>query len=193
MSIHLKFCLCGCRSQRLHNSAPLEPTGDSCLQSFMTLAVQKPRASLLPHAFLPLPFLKCTGHHEVAAMQNFCTKCECATRWNLPACGFRNDLFLSMQGTTPGAGVLVLLFLCWAPSAVRELQCLLDCAYLWGMQKRLVRLAASLSPQMRSQLPCRLRLNLSFPVLVFWFLFRLRAGDAWACRWCNSDPTKRCP
>lgn len=31
-SIHLKLCLCGCRSWRLHNSAPLELTGDSRLR-----------------------------------------------------------------------------------------------------------------------------------------------------------------
>lgn len=154
-SIHLKLCLCGCQSWRLHNSAPLEPTGDSCLQSFMMLAVQKPEVSFLPHASLRPSFLKCAGHHDIAAMQNFCTKYECcATRWNLPACGFRIGLFLSMQGTIPGACVLVLLFLCWPASAMRVLQCLLDYAYLWGTQNRLVRLVASLLPQMRSQLPC---------------------------------------
>lgn len=80
-SIPPKSCLCGCRSQRLQNSALLELTGDSCLQNSSVLAVQKPEANLLPHAFLPPPFLKCTGRHEITAMQNFSTKSECwATR-----------------------------------------------------------------------------------------------------------------
>lgn len=120
-----------------------------------------------------------TGHHEMQLCKTFAQKCEsCVARWNLPARGFRRGLFLSAQGTVPAAGVPALLFLCGAASAMRELQHLLDCAYLWGTQNKLVRLATSLSPRMRSQLFCHLRLNLSFPLLVFGVLFRLRARGA---------------
>lgn len=39
---------------------------------------------------------------------------------------------------------------------------------------------------------CCLKWDLSFPVLVFWVLFKLRAGGGWDCRCCNSDPTEMC-
>lgn len=123
-SIPPKSCLCGCRSQRLHNSALLEPTGDSCLHSSMMLAVQKPEVSLLPHAFLPSPFLKCAGRREIAAMQNFCTKSECcATRWNLHSVVSEMAFFVDPGHYSRFSGFT---FLVWVASALRELQCLLD-------------------------------------------------------------------
>lgn len=141
------------------------------------LPVQKPEASLLPRAFLPPPFLK-LDIRRCSYAKLLPRSVSCVARWNLPARGFRRGLFLSAQGTVPAAGVPALLFLCGAASAMRELQHLLDCAYLWGTQTRLVRLATSLSPRMRSQLFCHLRLNLTFPLLVFRVLFRLRARGA---------------
>ncbi|OPJ58791.1 hypothetical protein AV530_000543 [Patagioenas fasciata monilis] len=78
----LKRMLC---SQAILSGGRLRPQGgaghgDSTIQrpwsqlvihasGFMTLAMQKPEASLVPCTFLPPPFLKCAGQNEIAAVQ----------------------------------------------------------------------------------------------------------------------------
>lgn len=168
-SIPPKSCLCGCRSQRLHNSALLEPTGDSCLHSSMMLAVQKPEVSLLPHAFLPSPFLKCAGRREIAARQNFCTKSECcATRWNLHS-------VVSEMAFFCWCGALFQVF--WFYFSCLTSLCSERAAVFAGLTFREHKVGWSglppVSPQIWSELPHHLRLNLSFPVLVFWVLVLL--------------------
>lgn len=69
-SIHLKLCLCGCRSWRLHNSAPLEPTGDSRLR-FHDIGHAEARSK------------PCTPHVSPSSFPEMCwTKrdCSCAAK-----------------------------------------------------------------------------------------------------------------